>query len=46
MKAKNNTVTLEQFKEKHYGKRGTAKRDKLEKGYLKFKDFFNQYYKK
>ncbi|HMT75912.1 MAG TPA: helix-turn-helix transcriptional regulator [Chitinophagaceae bacterium] len=30
-------MTLEQFKEKHYGKRGNAKRDKLEKGYQEFK---------
>ena len=34
---KNNLVTLEQFKDKHYGKRGTAKRDKLEAGYENFK---------
>jgi ribosome-binding protein aMBF1 (putative translation factor) len=37
MKAKNSTATLEQFKEKHYGKTGTAKRDKLEKGYKEFR---------
>ena len=37
MKIKNNAITLEQFKEKHYGKRGAAKRDKLEKGYIEFK---------
>ncbi|MFT3702914.1 MAG: helix-turn-helix transcriptional regulator [Agriterribacter sp.] len=38
MKAKNNSVlTLEQFKEKNYGKRGTAKREKLETGYENFK---------
>lgn len=37
MKTKNNTITLEQFKEKHYGKRGTAKRDELEAGYQEFK---------
>jgi len=29
--------TLEEFKEEHYGKRGTAKRDKLEKGFEAFK---------
>jgi ribosome-binding protein aMBF1 (putative translation factor) len=29
--------TLEQFKEEHYGKRGAAKRDKLEAGYEAFK---------
>jgi ribosome-binding protein aMBF1 (putative translation factor) len=34
---KNNTITLEQFKDKHYGKYGTAKRDKLEVGYVNFK---------
>lgn len=37
MKTKNDIVTLEEFKEKHYGKRGTAKREKLEKGYTEFK---------
>ncbi len=34
---KNNTVTLEQFKDKNYGKRGTEKRDQLEAGYENFK---------
>lgn len=34
---KNNTITLEEFKEKHYGRRGTVKRDKLEAGYDSFK---------
>jgi ribosome-binding protein aMBF1 (putative translation factor) len=34
---KSKTLTLEQFKETHYGKRGTSKRDKLEKGYESFK---------
>lgn len=34
---KNNLISLEQFKEKHYGKRGTAKREKLETGYENFK---------
>jgi len=29
--------TLDQFKEEHYGKRGTSKRDKLEEGYETFK---------
>ncbi|MCK4640329.1 MAG: helix-turn-helix transcriptional regulator [Candidatus Marinimicrobia bacterium] len=29
--------TLEQFKEEHYGKLGTPKRDKLESGYDTFK---------
>lgn len=35
--AKSNYLTLEQFKDKHYGKRGTAKRDELEAGYESFK---------
>jgi ribosome-binding protein aMBF1 (putative translation factor) len=30
-------MTLDQFKEKHYGKIGTKKRDKLEAGYESFK---------
>jgi ribosome-binding protein aMBF1 (putative translation factor) len=34
---KNNILTLEQFKDKNYGERGTAKRDKLEAGYENFK---------
>lgn len=34
---KNNIISLEEFKEKHYGKRGTKKRDKLEAGYENFK---------
>lgn len=34
---KNSIITLEEFKEKHYGKRGMAKRDKLESGYEAFK---------
>jgi len=33
---KNNIITLEQFKDKHYGKRGTAKREELEAGYENF----------
>ena len=37
MLKKNKTVTLDQLKEKHYGKKGSAKRDKLEKGYQEFK---------
>ena len=32
-----NTITLEQFKDKHYGKRGTANREELEAGYENFK---------
>jgi DNA-binding XRE family transcriptional regulator len=34
---KNNIITLEQFKDKHYGVRGTTKRDELEAGYENFK---------
>jgi DNA-binding XRE family transcriptional regulator len=30
---KNNILTLEEFRDKHYGKRATAKRDQLESGY-------------
>ncbi len=38
MKMRNkNTITLEEFKEKNYGKRGTKKRDELEAGYESFK---------
>lgn len=38
MKTKrNNTMTLDQFKDKHYGARGKAKRDQLEAGYQNFK---------
>jgi ribosome-binding protein aMBF1 (putative translation factor) len=38
MKAtESNIITLEQFKDKHYGKRGTEKRDALEAGYEQFK---------
>ena len=38
MKAKNiNLMSLDQFIEKHYGKKGTAKRDKFEVGYRSFK---------
>ena len=33
---KDRIKTLEQFKEEHYGKRGTQKRDKLESGYFYF----------
>ena len=36
MKTKN-LMTLEEFKEKNYGKRGTKKRDELEAGYENFK---------
>lgn len=34
---KSNIMTLDQFKDKHYGKRGTAKREELEAGYGNFK---------
>jgi len=37
MKTKNKTVTLSEFKDKHYGKKGTPRRDKLEAGYKNFK---------
>lgn len=36
MKA-NNTLTLDEFKDKHYGPKGTSKRDELENGYENFK---------
>ena len=32
-----NTTTLNQFKDLHYGERGTKKRDELEAGYENFK---------
>ena len=35
--AKSSIMTLEQFKDRHYGERGTAKRDELEAGYDSFK---------
>src|SRR5580692_8648169 len=34
---KGSVITLEQFKDRNYGKRGTAKRDELEAGYENFK---------
>ena len=37
MKAINNTMSLDQFKDKHYGKVGSKKRDSLEDGYESFK---------
>jgi len=37
MKTKNNTQTLDQFKDKNYGAAGTGKRDALEAGYANFK---------
>ncbi|MGI8642099.1 MAG: helix-turn-helix domain-containing protein [Pyrinomonadaceae bacterium] len=37
MPGKNNTKTLDRFVDEEYGKRGTPKREKLEKGYEQFK---------
>ena len=37
MNKTDNVMNLEQFKEKHYGKKGTSKRDNLESGYESFK---------
>jgi ribosome-binding protein aMBF1 (putative translation factor) len=38
MKTKNSNIkTLEEFKDKQYGKTGTVKRDELESGYENFK---------
>ena len=38
MKTKNNNLmTLEEFKEKNFGRIGTKERDELEAGYLNFK---------
>lgn len=37
MKTRSNTFTLDQFKEKNYGAKGTSKREKLEAGYQNFK---------
>jgi ribosome-binding protein aMBF1 (putative translation factor) len=34
---KDNTISLDSFKDKHYGKSGTEKRDQLESGYENFK---------
>jgi len=33
----NNKMTLDEFKDKHYGVKGTQKRDELENGYENFK---------
>jgi ribosome-binding protein aMBF1 (putative translation factor) len=33
----NDIMTLEQFKDKHYGKPGTVKRDEFDNGYQAFK---------
>lgn len=35
--SKRNIKTLDEFVEKHYGRKGALKRDKLEKGYNEFK---------
>ena len=37
MSKKNNVKTLDQFVDEQYGKKGTSKRDKFEKGYETFK---------
>jgi ribosome-binding protein aMBF1 (putative translation factor) len=37
MSKKNNIKTLDQFVDEQYGKKGTSKRDKFEKGYETFK---------
>ena len=37
MSTKSNMISLDQFKDKHYGKVGTPKRDQLEEGYENFK---------
>ena len=37
MKQGNDLLTLDQFKDKHYGKVGTKKRDQLEDGYENFR---------
>jgi len=37
MKKKNNVKSLDQFVTEQYGKKGSPKRDKLEKGYESFK---------
>lgn len=37
MKEKGKLQTLDQFKDRHYGLSGTAKRDDLEQGYENFK---------
>lgn len=34
---KDSVISLEQFKERNYGKRGTRKRDELEAGYENFR---------
>lgn len=36
-KKENNKMTLNEFKDKHYGVKGTEKRDELDRGYDNFK---------
>lgn len=36
-KKNNNIMTLSEFKDNHYGKKGSAKRDELDAGYEQFK---------
>ncbi len=37
MPAKSSIRTLDQFKDEHYGKKGSPKREKLEQGYQEFR---------
>src|SRR5687767_6539144 len=37
MPTKNNIRTLDQFKDEHYGKKGSPKREELEQGYQEFR---------
>lgn len=37
MKKTNNLLTLDQFKDKHFGQKGSVSRDALEKGYEAFR---------
>ena len=37
MKMKSNLKSLDEFVDEHYGEKGTAKRDKFEKGFESFK---------
>ena len=37
MKSTNNVLTLDQFKDKHYGLKGEEAREELEKGYQEFR---------
>ncbi|WP_422356534.1 hypothetical protein [Roseivirga pacifica] len=36
----NNIITLDQFKDKHFGELGTVSRDELDNGYQFFKRIF------